>query len=324
MPANLPPQFIEARNRLSTTKDPQKKIKILEEMLSIIPKHKGTEKIQAELKSKLSKLKAKPLKKSPSTRKEPFFIEREGAGQVVVIGSPNSGKSLLLQRLTNATPIVAPYPYTTRDPLPGMMVFENIQIQLVDTPPISSEYMEPWISVIIRGADGVLVVLDLSESNCLKEFETIQRRLSEKGIHLIGERGGGESGVCKRALLLLNKCDLPSTDSTYQAFTKCFSNFRALRLSIKSGEGLEGLRGEIFKMLNVIRVYTKTPGGQPDYKAPVVLPFGSTVRDVASSIHKDFVEKLRYAKIYTKSKKGSIKTHGNHPLVDGDIVELHV
>src|SRR5438093_2443250 len=171
MPANLTPQYIEAEKRFKHAGSVEEKIAALEEMMATIPKHKGTEKLQADLKKKMSALRKESEQTKKSGRRETFVVEREGARQLALIGAPNSGKSQLVRALTHATPEVADYPYTTRNPIPGMMVFENVRIQLVDLPAISSEYTESWTLQIIRNADAVLWIVDLSDDDILDTFE---------------------------------------------------------------------------------------------------------------------------------------------------------
>jgi ribosome-interacting GTPase 1 len=187
MPANLPPQYYEAERRYREAKEPQDKLKILHEMFAIMPKHKGTDKLQADLKSRISKLKKEIQQKKKASRRDQYFVEKEGAACVVLIGAPNVGKSQILSSLTNAAPEVAPYPYTTLKPLCGMMPFENVQIQLVDTPPISSDFMEPWLAGIIRQADLVLLVVDLLSEDILEETEAVFKRLEQSKIQLESE-----------------------------------------------------------------------------------------------------------------------------------------
>jgi ribosome-interacting GTPase 1 len=215
MPANLPPQYYEAEKRYREAKEPQDKLKILHEMFAIMPKHKGTDKLQADLKFRISKLKKELQQKKKASRRDQYFVEKEGAAQVVLIGAPNVGKSQILSSLTHATPEVAPYPYTTLKPLCGMMPFENIQIQLVDTPPISSDFMEPWLSGIIRYADLILLVADLGSENMIEEMEIVFQRLEEYRIQLESEEKETSplDGIAhKKTSLLGNKSDLEKAE----------------------------------------------------------------------------------------------------------------
>jgi hypothetical protein len=326
LPANLPPQFIETRKRLKEARDPQEKIKIIEELLSIIPKHKATEKIQAELKSKLSKLKKSQDKKPTIGRKaDEYFIPKEGAGQIILIGPPNSGKSTLLSTLTNATPEIAPYPYTTRTPLSGMFKFQNISFQLVDIPPIYKEEVKPWMLVLIRNADLVILLLDLS-GDPMEQLEVIKERLKVKKIILQIKEEREEDFDFKKTLVLGNKIDLKESRETLEILKEfSYLDFEIIPVSAKERINLENLGEKIYNLLDIIRVYTKAPGKEADLSMPVVLKKKSTIIDVASAIHKDFVQKLRYAKIYNNKRDQSIlKVHRDFEVVEGDIVEFHI
>jgi hypothetical protein len=193
MPANLPPQYHEVERKFREAKTAEEKLHFLREMFAVLPKHKGTEKLQADLKRRISKLQDDAQKARKSGRRPyAFTVEREGAAQMALVGPTNSGKSSILKALTRAEPEVAPYPFTTRMPLPGMMQFEDIQIQLVDLPAISETGMEHWVSQIIRGADAVLMVLDLGAATVLDDVEMLETQLAEKGVYLAGSARGAE------------------------------------------------------------------------------------------------------------------------------------
>src|SRR3954453_8943800 len=181
MPANLPPQYSRAEEEFRKAATAGERLEKLREMFRLLPKHKGTEKLQSDLKKRISRTRdeIEGAKSSGKKGGVSYRIPREGAGQVVLVGPPNAGKSALLAALTNATPEVADYPFTTRRPMPGMMTFENVQIQLVDMPPISHEYMESWMSQITRNADGVLLVVDLSDAGVLDAVELSAEVLQE-------------------------------------------------------------------------------------------------------------------------------------------------
>src|SRR5215471_8844892 len=184
MPANLTPQYMEAEKRFKQAESVPDRIAALEEMMATIPRHKGTEKLQAELKKKMSALRKEAEAGKKGAKRESFVIDREGARQLALTGAPNSGKSQLLRVLTHATPEVAEYPYTTRTPIPGMLLFENVRLQLVDLPPISPDYTESWVPQIIRNADAVLWVLDLSDDDVLEKLEETRKFLSEAHTEL--------------------------------------------------------------------------------------------------------------------------------------------
>lgn len=329
MPANLPPQYFETEKKLRTARTPQEKIAILEELLAIVPKHKGTEKLQALLKTKIAKLRAQSQKK-PVTARHGFGpqVEKSGAGQFVLVGSPNSGKSSLVRALTNARPEVAAYPFTTRVPTPAMMDYENIQIQLVDMPPVTEDYMEPWQAELIKGADGVLLVLDPAASGPAEDFLRLGARLEEKKIHLVPAEPPEPPGPGvfeKKALIVLNKCDQPGARERLEDLKSVVdADFVLLPVSSETGENLEALKAHMFRLLDIVRVYSKIPGKKVDRKAPFVFKKGSNLMDMARAVHKDFALKLKYARIWGKNKYEGQKVERHYILEDEDIIELHI
>jgi ribosome-interacting GTPase 1 len=328
MPANLPPQYYEAEKRYREAKEPQDKLKILHEMFAIMPKHKGTDKLQADLKFRISKLKKELQQKKKASRRDQYFVEKEGAASVVLIGAPNVGKSQILSSLTNATPEIAPYPYTTLKPLCGMMPFENIQIQLVDTPPISSDFMEPWLSGIIRHADLILLAADLGSENMIEETETVFQRLEEYKIQLESEEKETNpmDGIAhKKTSLLGNKSDLEKAEENLVVLKELYGQrFPVIFISAQKGTNLEGLKRHIFERLEIIRIYTKVPGKKADFEDPVILKIGSTPLDAARAIHKDFAFNLKYARIWGTGVYDGQMVQKDFVLKDGHVVEFHI
>lgn len=335
MPANLPPQYFEVEKKLRSAQEPGEKIAIMEELLSIIPKHKGTEKMQAMYKSKIAKLRSQSQKKSAVARHaSPHHIEKTGAGQAVLIGPPNSGKSKLVESLTNAEPEVADYPFTTHKPYPAMMPYENVQVQLVDTPPITEDYMETWHPELIKNGDIVLMVLSLSDLEPAEDFLMLQEILSKKRIDFVPaameakkidknhEKGGF---FHKKCLIVLNKCDASGWEEKEKLLREFIDpGFQPLTVSAESNINLDKLRQKIFTSLNVLRVYSKIPGKKPSFKDPFVFKRGSTMMDMARAVHKDFAEKLRFARIWGEKKYEGQKVNRDYILEDGDIIELHI
>ncbi len=328
MPANLPPQYFEAEKRYRLARTPQEKIQTLEEMLRIMPKHKGTDRLQGELRRKISLLKKEASsRQSGGRRADNYFVEKAGAGQVVMAGPPNSGKSSLLGCLTNARPEVADYPFTTRSPQAGMILFQNVRIQLVDVPPVQLELTEPWVYAIFRNADVLWIVLDLSSDDLLQEAEAMMQALDGASISPVGKhkQPEQEERLSKRTLLVANKLDLPKSRDHLEILQEFYGQiFEILAVSARSLEGLHELVFASFKALNILRAYTKAPGKEPDLKEPVILPLGSTVADFAEQIHKDFAQKLKFARIWGKDKHDGQRVHLDFPLSDGDILELHI
>ncbi len=329
MPANLTPQYIEAERKFRAAKTPQEKIKFLEEMMATIPKHKGTEKMQALLKTKMAKLRAALEARPGAARHGPgFHVEKSGAGQVIVIGPPNSGKSCLIAALTGAHPEVGDYPYTTRLPAPYMMKFENVKIQLVDTPPLSAEDTETELVELIKTADRVLLVLDLADQETASVLETLLARLKEKRLELAPDNTciPQEPGrFVKKTLVAANKCDLPQADENIAFLREYFSDKMSfLTVSAAQGAGLEELRKKLFLLLDVIRVYSKIPGKKADLNDPFALKKGSAVMDMARAVHKDFVEKFKYARIWRKNSLQGQMVNRDFVLKEEDIVELRI
>lgn len=325
MPANLPPQYFEAEKNFRLAKRPEEKIAALEEMLAIMPKHKGTDHLRAELRGRIAKLTQLATKKS-GVHRASMAIEKEGAAQVAVIGLPNAGKSQLVASITNASPTVAEYPFTTQTATPGMMEFENIQIQLIDTPPLVPQSIEWWLRHMLIRADALLVVVDLSDAP-LAQMEDITTKLEEIRI-VIGERKAEESGTIlyqKKALIIGSKLDLDNTSENYTTLhNKYKEQFPVIAISAKEGIGLEELKLKIYQMLDIIRVYTKTPGQKPDFNDPIILKRGSTLEDAAADVHKDFAHKLKYARIWGSGKHDGLMVKRDHTLQDGDVIELHL
>ena len=328
MPANLTPQYLEAEAKFKQAKSVPEKIKALEVMMAVIPKHKGTEKIRGQLKSRMAKLKEE-LQKRPTLGKaeQAYNIKKEGAAQVVLLGLPNSGKSSLFSQATHAFSEVADYPFTTQKPIPGMMKFENLQIQFVDTPPIQLDHIEPGFPNLIRNADALLLVIDLTDDPMF-QMEILLEELNRMRIKIFSEGPipSLEVGWAPlRALILGNKCDVKNAMEEYQAFESRFrDNLSILPVSARQGMNIDELKKEVYQLLDIIRVYTKVPGKEADFKEPVILKKGSTVGDVALSIHKDFAAKLRYAKIWGSGKFNGQMVKRDYQVNEGDVIELHI
>lgn len=328
MPANLTPQYLEAEAKFKQAKSVPEKIKALEVMMAIIPKHKGTEKLRAQLKSRMAKLKEELQKKPAVSRAEQAYnIKKEGAAQVVLLGLPNAGKSSLFRHLTHAPSEVADYPFTTQKPIPGMMRYENIQIQLVDTPPIQMDRIEPGFPNLIRNANAILVVLDLTDDPVF-QMEVLQEELKRMKIEIgEGETADAPEGgwVFKKACLLGNKADLREAAGGLRAFESRFKpQWTILTVSAKEEMNFEEVKKETYRRLDILRVYTKIPGKEPDRTEPVILKRGSTIEDVALSVHKDFAARLRYARIWGSGKFDGQMVKRDHLVNEGDVIELHL
>jgi ribosome-interacting GTPase 1 len=327
MPTNLPPEYFEAEKRYRAAQSPAEKIERLEELMATIPKHKGTDKLRADYRRRLSKLKsAAQAKKKPSRQESVYNIDREGAGQVVLAGPPNVGKSSLLRALTNATPEVSEAPFSTWEPTPGMMPYEEVQIQLVDTPPLNEDYMEPGLLDLIRRADLVLLLVDL-QTRPLEQLEESVRLLQEHGIvpEILGEEYSGERRpTFVPMILVVNKND-PDSDELLQIVLELLDeDWPVIPISVTTGRDLEALKRAVFEELKIIRVYAKPPGRKPDLGAPFVLPQGSTVQDMAAKVHKDFLDNLKAARVWGSASFDGQMVGRDHVLSDGDVVELRI
>jgi ribosome-interacting GTPase 1 len=326
MPANLTPQYLEAEKNFRNARTAEEKIACLEEMLAVMPKHKGTDHLRAELRTKIAKL-TESMGKKAATARMSLKIEKAGAAQVAVIGPPNTGKSQIVASLTSAKPTVAAYPYTTQTATPGMMNFENIQLQLIDTPPIGEQPPEWWLLNIIRRADVLMIVVNLGQ-DAVAQADAIIKLLNEKRIGLGPSKADADdedSPVSyKKALIVGNMADLDAGGQNYRALQGRYEvKLPTIAISAISGN-LNDLKRKLFQILDVIRVYTKTPGGKPDMTDPIVLEKGSTLEMAAASIHKSFAQRMKFARIWGSGKFDGVMVKRDHVLQDGDIIELHV
>jgi len=323
MPANLPPQYFDAEKNFRLAKTAPEKIVALEEMLAIMPKHKGTDHLRAELRAKIAKL-TQALDKKTATHRASMLIEKEGAGQVAVIGLPNAGKSQLVSTITNASPTAAEYPFTTHAATPGMMEFENIKIQLIDTPPLVPQSIEFWLPHMLRRADALLIIVDLGNAP-LAQMEAITEQLGKMRISIGGRTE--EEGILshQKTLIVGNKLDLENAGENYTALqNKYGEQLPVMAISAKEGTGLEELKQGVFRLLDIMRVYTKTPGQKADFTDPLILKKGSTMEDTAAEVHKDFRARLKYARVWGSGKHDGLMVKRNHVLQDGDVIELHL
>jgi small GTP-binding protein len=255
-----------------------------------------------------------------------MVVQKEGAAQVIVIGPPNAGKSQLVAALTNASPTVADYPFTTHAAAPGMMEFENIQIQLVDTPPLVNTNNQPWLTANLIRADALLVMIDLIDDP-LTQIENVTTELQNVRIGIGKQQAGEEESPLriKKALIVANKIDLDGAGENFTALRELYQNeLPVISISALKGTGLEELKLKIYEILDIIRVYTKTPGQKPDFGDPIVLERGSTLEDAAIEVHKDFSAGLKYARVWGSGKHDGVMVKRDHVLQDGDIIELHM
>ena len=328
MPANLTPQYLDAEKRYRQAQTVQEKLATLKEMLATIPKHKGTEKLQADIKRKIARLKDDLEKKKKQKRGFTLYVEKEGAGQVALVGMPNVGKSQLITAVTHANPEVADYPFTTRVPHPAMMVYQNVQIQLVDLPPVSAEYMENWVPGLVRNADAVLLLFDLSAPDPLEQIEGVREQLRQRKIELVAQYPAepqNSSIAYKRTLLVGNKIDLAGAMDNLQIVNELYAEvFPSLAISAKTGEGDEIFREMVFRVLDILRVHSKSPGHEAELDRPFIFKRGSNLLDFARAVHKDFAEELKFARVWGTGKFDGQRINRDYILMDGDVIELHI
>jgi len=330
MAANLTPQYLEAEAEHKKARTPEERLECLKRMYSLLPKHKASEKLQAELKTKISQAKeeVEAERQHPKKGGVSYKIPKQGAGQYVIVGGPNVGKSQLLTRLTRAAPAVAPYPFTTREPLPGMMEWEDVRVQLIDLPPITADFMESYVSSMVRAADRALLLVDLGDDDGPFAAEAALERLVQTKTVLVGEPPKEiEDPALQhvKTLLVANKCDRPGADERLEIVRELLGQrFPMHIISAEHGTGLEELRTAIYQSLNVIRVYTKHPGKPPDMTSPYTCPAGSTLVEMAALVHRDFAQGLKSARIWGTGVFDGQTIKRDHVLHDKDVVELHL
>jgi len=383
MPANLPAEAEKALAKYQAARTIEEKIRALEEALSLIPDHKGTEKLRGRIKRRIAELRREAERKASlrAVRRDYFHVPKEGAAQVVLIGAANSGKSSLLRALTNAKPQVSGYPLTTTMPVPGMMLYNDVEIQLVELPAILTEDLEETqftnrsigfsknadlIVIVLDGARGpakqlerILEIYDESgvsfrRKRCEIEIEKkdsggirlvvfgslgvdvkeVEDLLRSVGIRNAVVRVRGEASIedfeevviremtHKRGLIAVNKIDQAAPGSLEEV-KNIAGEIPVVAVSAENGAGLEDLKRQIFNSLDLIRVYTRKAGITSD--KPIILPRNSTIRDLAERIHRDFAEKMKYARVWGASVKVQGQRVGpDHVLEDGDVVEIKI
>jgi ribosome-interacting GTPase 1 len=325
MPANLPPEYYEAEIRFKQASTPQEKVSALEALISTVPKHKGTDKIRADLRRKLSKLRDETAKKKKSGKGNLYSVEKQGAAQIALVGFPNAGKSSLLGSITNAHPVIADYPMSTVMPLSGMMPFEDIQFQLVDLPPVGNELTDGWVSSILRNAHILMLVVDLSEDPNT-QIELLIEQLTSWNISVRTiDKPEKKNIVSKPLIIAANKLDRAGADEKLKGLMHKYGSLcPVVGFSSHVQKGLEELRRAVFKCSRIIRVYSKEPGKAPDMDTPFTVPQGSNVMKLAEIIHKDFVRDFKYACIWGSAKFDGQRVQKDYVLYDRDIVEYHL
>ena len=317
MPANLPPTYYKLKHQHEAAKTDEERLGILEEMLRIVPKHKGSEKVVSDIRHRIAKIKKGPADagvKGSGKRSYSEHIPKQGAGQVVLLGPPNSGKSQILANFTNAKPEVSPTPYTTTTPMVGMLPYENIQFQVVDMPSITPDFVLPTVLTLTRNADIPLPVISLASDNLLDDIDVVVALLNE------ADREEADNG----SLIAANQLDAPGAAERLDILKEFYAEeFRICPISAETGEGKDTLLQEIYTELSILRVYPKAPGKPVEQDNPLVLPTGATVLDAARSLHKDFAD-FKFARIWGPEWHDGQSVSRNDVVYDGDVVEFHL
>jgi uncharacterized protein len=337
MPANLSPEYKAAEAAFRAAREPRERLDRLRDMLRTIPKHKGTDHLQADIKRRIKELseEIEAPKKGPARGGHSHVVRPEGAAQLALLGPPNSGKSALHARLSGSHAHVADYPFTTQAPQAGMMTHEDVHFELVDLPAVSPEHPVPWLATTLQTADGCLLVVDLTESSCVEQSQALHAVLGEKRVTLLADwddRAAAEESaegdpfaLRLLTLMLVNKADLmEDVGVELQVFRELTGYaYPALAVSATTGHGLEALGPWLFDHLGIVRIYTKTPGRPAERERPFTLRRGQTIEDVARLVHKDLAHTLKYARVWGTSGFGGQQVGREHPVADGDVVELH-
>jgi ribosome-interacting GTPase 1 len=330
MPANLTAQYLKAEEEYRRASTLDEELKCLQVMLQEIPKHKGTDHLQAQIKSKIAKAKRElQAEKKAGKKGRGIRIPRQGAGTAILLGGPNAGKSQLMASLTRATPEVAPYPFTTHVPAPGMMPWEDVTVQLIDTPPITADYLEPFLYGLIRSADLALLLVDLGSDGGIEQCQEVLDRLAQTKTRLAGRSYLSEEDVglsYTQTFLVPNKIDLAEAPNRLEMLHELVPlDFPEFVISAQESTGLEPLRDAVYKAMDVVRVYSKLPSAkQADMDRPFTLRRGSTLWDMAGQVHKDYLDGLKFARVWGSAVHDGTTVKGDYVLHDKDIVELHM
>ena len=333
MPANTTPEYKAAEKAFRRAREPRERLDLLREMLRAIPKHKGTEHLQADIKTRIKELTdelAGP-KKTGARGGPPTVISPEGAAQVALVGPPNSGKSALHAALTGSHSQSGPYPFTTLYPNPGMLPVDDVHIQLVDLPPVTPEHPVPWIGNALQPADACMLVVDLGDADCVGEVLAVHEILESRRVVLtpswdaVDDDEAAPFTTILPTVLVANKADLvPSMNDEIAVFEELSGlDYPALAVSAETGEGLPELGRWLFDRLGIVRVYTKVPGQAPDMGRPFTVRRGQTVADVAELIHRDIAATFRYARLWGAGSFDGQQVGADHVVADGDVLEMH-
>ena len=344
MPTNVTPEYKKAEAEFRQARTPEDRLAGLREMLRTLPKHKGTEHLQADIRTRIKELTDEltgPRKGAAHTGPA-HVVHPDGAGQVALLGPPNSGKSALHARLTGSHAAVGAYPFTTQFPEPGMLPHLDVGIQLVDLPPVAAQHPVAWLANALQPADAALLVVDLGDPACVDQVLELHDLLADRRVFLTGDWSRPDAdqtgaGALEEqnedfdpfalhlpTLLVATKADqVDHYDEELAAFRELTGrDYPSVTVSAETGAGLDAIGAFLFEQLGVVRVYTKIPGQPPDRSRPFTVRRGQTVGDVAALIHKDLVATLRWARLWRHEIEG-LQVGRHHVVEDGDVLEIH-
>lgn len=328
MPANLTPMYYKAERDYRRAQTAAEQVECLQLMLQLMPKHKGTDKLQADIKSRLSEARQNLRQQINAPKSgQAYRIPRQGAGRIVIIGGPNSGKSRILKELTRAEPEVAPFPFTTREPLPAMMEYEGVQIQLVDTPPVTAGQLQPWLLNLVRTADGVLLAFDGSSDDAPEETLAVIQEFGSRKTQfaVLGGFDADSFSIVNVAsrFVVTHASDVDCQARVQLLHEAWVGNVRPLSVELGDDHFVNTLKQQCFELLNIIRVFTKSPGKPADMDTPLTISAGGTVEDLALQIHEDLARNLKHARLWRRGDHDGQIIGRDYRLREGDVVELH-
>ena len=324
MPTNVGPEYKKAEEAYRSATSTEEKLEHLEEMIALLPKHKGTEHLYADLKKRLSKLnrQLESSSKKGGRGGGPGF-GREGAAQVVLLGAPNCGKSSIVAALSHAHPEIGDYPFTTSRLQPGMAPYLDIQIQLVDTPPVTADFLPRHLLGLLRAVDAALLVADLSRDSLMEDLEAVLAAFRNRHVEFVRQREPDNHDAVL-ARVLANKHDAPGAELRLELLKEMLGeSLEILPMSCASGGNVAEIPEMLFNWLGIVRVYSKIPGKKPEMDHPFCVFSGQTVEDVCALVHKDFTDKLRFARLW-RGEHDPITVSRHEPVQDLDILELHL
>ena len=338
MPANLSPDYKAAEAAYRQASEPRERLERLREMLRTIPKHKGTEHLQADIKTRIKQLTDElTAGRKGGARSGPSHVVRpEGAAQIALLGPPNAGKSTLHDRLTRSHAEAGPYPFTTQLPQPGMLPYEDVNLQLVDLPPVTAQYTVPWIVNALQPADAALVIIDLGASDCVDQVTDLLAALEARKVTLAPDWGRGDGASedpdetrdpfalrLPAALIAARADECPNAEEELGILQELLDvRYPSLAVSARTGEGLEALGVWLFGALEVVRVYSKAPGRPPDFGQPFAVRRGDTVYDVARMVHKEIADGLKYGRLWREGSANGRQVGRDYQVADRDVLEL--